>query len=291
MKNLRFCHIILYFLCCCLLLASGCITVYQSNSASQTLPAPLPIWAVYLPIPVIPPKGTIRPIPPHQGWTNLRMERDLERMAEIQIAAALVAVTPMQLLTEEFHERYQKFAEVAERHSIQIALLLVNTQKTAPSLERKNIAQYLENQGFLDFQCNLRNHDGIPLLLLAEEFALDAPSPELDQTVCFLQLGHELPALPSGPLDISAMQPSPGGVLWIRAADNTGCAPYNRARPTDDWTIRRRNGAPLKRQLDQARLLDAKVLLLDSWNDYSRGSFVENNSLDQDALLKILKNR
>ena len=75
------------------------------------------------------------------------MERDLERMAEVQIAAALVAVTPIQLLTEEFHERYRKFAEVAERHSIQIALLLVNTQKTAPSLERKNIAQYLENQG------------------------------------------------------------------------------------------------------------------------------------------------
>ena len=274
------------------LLVVSCVTVYQPSSpAAEEAPTPLPVWTVYLPNPEIPAHGTIRPVPAHQGWTNLRMERDLARMEDAKITAVLVVVTPNQLLAEDFHERYRKFAEMAEQHSIQIALLLTCLTRPAPAMERKNIFQYLENKGFFEFSNKLCNRDGVPVVLIAEEFALDAPSPELDQTVCFLQLGHELPALPSGPLDISAMQPSPGDVLWIRAADNTGCAPYNRARPTDDWTIRRRDGAPLKRQLDQARLLDAKVLLLDSWNDYSRGSFVENNSLDQDALLKILKNR
>lgn len=275
------------------LLVVSCVTVYQPSSPTTEVapPTPLAVWTVYLPNPEIPAHGSIRPVPAHQGWTNLRMERDLDRMAEAEISAVLVAVTPEQLLTEEFHERYRKFAEESERHSIQFALMLVNTLETAPAIERKNIAQYLENQGFLDFKFNLRNRDGVPLLLIAEEFALDAPKPELDQMLCFLQLGHELPALPSGPLDLTAMHPTAGGVLWIRAGDNSGCAPYNRARPTDDWTIRRRNGAPLKRQLDQARAVGATLLLLDSWNNYERGSFVENNSLDQDALLKLLKNR
>ena len=274
------------------LLVVSCVTVYQPSSpTAEEAPTPLPVWTVYLPNPEIPAHGTIRPVPAHQGWTNLRMERDLDRMADAKITAVLVVVTPSQLLAEDFHERYRKFAELAERHSIQIALLLTSLTRPAPALERNNIYQYLENKGFFEFSNRLCNKDGVPVVLIGEEFSLDASLPELDSMVCFLQLGHELPALPSGPMDIPAMQPSSDGVLWIRAADNFGCAPYNRARPTDDWTIPRKNGGPFQRQLEQARYLGAKLLLLDSWNDYSRGSFVENNSLDQDAFLKILKNR
>ena len=285
------------FLVFILLLASflwlnGCVTVYQSNATPPAPPAPpIPVWAVYFPSPEIPPNGTIRPIPAYQGWTNLRMERDLARMAEAKFTAALVVTTHLQLLSDEFLERYRKFAELAEPHSIQVALLVRSLTQPAPAMERGNISQYLSSKGYLDIPSALRTESGVRILLIDEDFVLDAPSPELDQTVCIWQIGHEVPALPSGPLDIPSMRADANGVLWIRAADNSGCAPYNRARPTDDWTIRRRNGAPLKRQLDQARVLNAKLLLLDSWNDYSRGSFVENNTLDQDALLKLLKNR
>ena len=275
------------------LLVVSCVTVYQPSSpTAEVAPAtPLAVWAVYLPNPEIPAHGSIRPVPAHQGWTNLRMERDLDRMEDAKITAVLVVVTPSQLLAEDFQERYRKFAELAEQHSIQIALLLTSLTIPAPALERKNIFQYLENKGFFEFPNKLCNNDGVPVVLIAEEFALDASSPELSSMVCFLQLGHDLPALPSGPMDIPAMQPTPEGVVWIRAADNSGCAPYNRARPTDDWIIPRNNGGPFQRQLEQARYVGANLLLLDSWNNYERGSFVENNSLDQDTFLKILKNR
>ena len=143
------------------------------------------------------------------------MERDLDRMADAKITAVLVVVTPSQLLAEDFYERYRKFAELAERHSIQIALLLTSLTRPAPTLERNNIYQYLENKGFFEFLNRLCNKDGVPVVLIGEEFSLDASLPELDSMVCFLQLGHELPALPSGPMDIPAMQPSSDGVLWI----------------------------------------------------------------------------
>ena len=273
-------------------LLQGCITVYQNQSRPTVPPPPpLPIWAVYLPTPELPAHSTIRPIPAHQGWTNLRMERDLERMVQSKITGVLVVVTHVQLLGESFHERYRKFAELAEAQGVHVALLLTSLTNPAPALNRDNIVQYLQEQGLINFPASLRNEAGMPLLLVADDFILNGSPGTANPAVCVWQLGHEVPALPSGPLDVPSMRPDANGVLWIRAADNSGCASVNRGRPTDDWTIRRRNGAPLKRQLDQARLLDAKVLLLDSWNDYSHGSFVENNSLDQDALLKILKNR
>ncbi|MBR6470174.1 MAG: hypothetical protein IKS83_00125 [Victivallales bacterium] len=276
----------------CFFLLNGCITVYQNRSTPPTPPPPpLPVWVVYLPTPEIPPNGTIRPIPAHQGWTNLRMERDLERMAQAKITAALVMVTHIQLLDESFHERYRKFAELAEIRGIQVALLLTSLTSHAPALERSNIALYLSEQGLTNFPSSLRNETGIPLLVVTADFVLDAPQDEHDQTTCIWQLGHDLPALPSGPLDVPAMRPDARGVLWIRAADNSGCAVVNRGRPTDDWTIRRREGAALKRQLEQARSVGAKLLLLDSWNNYSRGSFVEPNSNDQNACMSILQNR
>ncbi len=275
-----------------LLCSSGCVTVYQSEVVhSAPAPSPMTVWAIYLPTPQIPPNGTIRPIPAHQGWTNLRMERDLTRMADANVTAALVVTTNVQLLDEVFRERYRQFAELAEKHSIKVALLLCTLTQPAPAIDRKNITQFLVDQQLIGFSSCLREAHGAPVLVIAEDFELDAPVPELDNTICLLQLGHELPSRPTGTLEIDAMAPNSAGVLWIRAADNSGCAPMNRARPTDDWTIRRRKGAYLKQQLEHARDVGAKVLLLDSWNDYTRGSFVENNSLDQDAFLKILKNR
>ena len=271
----------------------GCVTVYQDapQPAAVPPPPPLPVWAVYLPFPELPPHGTIRPIPANQGWTNLRMERDLSRMADAKICAALVVVTPVQLLGEDFHERYRKFAEVAASHGLKVALLVSSRTRPAPALERKNISQFVVSKGLVNLTNSLCVADGKQLLLIDEDFALDAPQPDGAPEVCIWQLGHDVPALPSGPLILAEMQPDKNGMLWVRAADNTGCEPYNRARPTDDWTIRRRNGAPLKRQLHRAREVGAKLLLLDSWNNYERGSFAEINSLDQDNFLKILKNR
>ena len=274
------------------------MTVYQDAPRPEAAAAarpPLPVWAIYLPTPVLPPNGTIRPVPAHQGWTNLRMERDLARMAEAQIAAALVVVTPAQLLAEDFRERCRKFAELAEAHGVQVTLLVSSLTRPAPALDDGNLTQFILEQRLVNFSSQLRSPTGEALLLIAEDFALTSPPSPGDAAatsgVCIWQFGHELPALPSGPLNLAEMQPDENGVLWLRAADNTGCEPYNRARPTDDWTIRRRNGGALKRQLEHAREAGAKLLLLDSWNNYERGSFVETNSLDQDNFLKILKNR
>ena len=287
MKNCNFLIFIVF-----VVILQGCITVYQNQSKpAVTLPPPLPVWAVYLPTPELPAHSTIRPIPAHQGWTNLRMERDLERMAQVKITGVLVVVTHVQLLGDSFHERYRKFAELAEAQGLHVALLLTSLTNPAPALDRDNIVQYLQEQGLINFPSSLRNEAGMPLLLVADDFVLNGLQGNNNQTVCVWQLGHDVPALPSGTLDVPSMRPEANGMLWIRAADNSGCASVNRGRPTDDWMIRRRNGAPLKRQLDQARAVGATLLLLDSWNNYERGSFVENNTLDQDALLKILKNR
>lgn len=272
---------------------SGCIfrTVYSSPSEPETATRPpLPVWAVYWPNPVQPSRSTIRPVPAHLGWTNIQMERDLLRMAECGVTASLVAVTPQQLLTSEFQERYSTYLNSAQAAGVQVALFLVSASSPAPALERQNITQYFLEQKFIDHPATLCQ-DEIPVLVVSCDFVLDPPSPEALEPLRILQFGHELPSRPSGPLDISTLHPDSQGVMWIRAADNSGCAPINRGRPADDWAIPRRKGSALRKQLKQARTSEARLLLLDSWNDYQRGSFVETNSLEQDDLLKILTNR
>ncbi len=268
------------FLLACALLSS---CVAPSRSEERAEPAPdYKIWVRYLPHTDQEAQFRlgVRPVPMDNGWTDLRMQRDLQRIYFAEISVVMVEVSPEELLQESFLARLRRFGELANEYQLKILLSLVQSQGESPqTLDRKNLVDFLGRLALPQIPAYYLQEDGKAVVLVHESFDLADPAPEAPEALAILRLGKELPAYrPRDPQDptlpcqwaCGGIAPGPGDLRW---------------------NLPRKRGNALSKQLKALRGTPTKILLLSSWNDYSEGSFLENNSLDGNALTGALKAR
>ncbi len=264
-------------------LFSSCVGFHRNRDAGRTEPAPgYKIWVRYLPHTDQEAQFRlgVRPVPMDNGWTDLRMQRDLQRIYFAEISVVMVEVSPEALLQEAFLARLRRFGELANEYQLKIFISLVQAHPEEPqALERKNLLDFLERLALPQFPAYYLREDGTPVVLVQESFALPDAPPESHESVAILRLGQELPAYhPLSPQDPALP------CQWACG----GIAPGN---GNLRWNLPRKRGNTLAKQLKLLRGTSVKVLLLSSWNDYAEGSFLENNSLDGNALTNALKAR
>ena len=244
------------------------------------------IWVRYLPNTDLASQGLlgVRPVPMDNGWTDLRMRRDLQRMYFAGISVILVEVSPLQLSGEEFLARFRRFGEYASEYGLSVALFLIPAQGAeVPRLERGNLSGYLRRLELGALPSYFRRGD-FPVVLVDEAFGLSDGVGLPGEGVELLRVGRELPSRQWSPAQGEAGEYCwAWGGVWRRQEGKEG-AP-------GEWLLPRRKGEALRRQLQALRESPCQVLLLSSWNDYRDGSFLEPNSLDGEALPQALKRR
>ena len=224
----------------------------------------------------------VRPVPMDNGWTELRMKRDIERIKASSIDVVMVEATPMQLSDEWFLSRFGRFQEIAEVAGVGVVVSLVQAEGENVPLERGNLIQYAERVEALGKRGYL-SVNGRPALLVDASFNVADPEDAASEQVSLLRFGKELPERRDTPL--TDMLPLPSKYRWIYAGIVVS---HSKSSSYDTWTIPRRQGASLKRQLKAINDGSCEIVLLDSWNDYARGSFIEPNSMDGMSMMKCL---
>ena len=215
------------------------------------------------------------------------MQRDLASMAKARVSAVLVELSPSAIMREEIRSRLWHFGELASKSQVRVALLLVPDAPGELKMRRANVLRFLETQKFGALPGALRQSDRV-VVVLSERIVLDSwqsPSPE---SLYLRHLGHDLPRCPTGPKSYGVDE---HGVMWVRAGERGGSKSASAKAQRLEWPLARDGGATLRDQLLLARRQKAKLVLLNSWNDYSDGSAAENNSIEGSVLLNILLRR
>ncbi len=273
------------FLCCLggLLLSSCFVT--REAAVSSLPPANYRIWVRYQPTTDKEAQFHlgVRPVPMDNGWTDLRMQRDLQRIFFAGISVVMVEVSPQQLTQEAFFDRFRRFGEFAREFSLQTVLCLVpSPDEPVPALERPNLLGYLRRLS-LDKLPYYLGENGIPVVLIHEAFALEDGLPPGEEGVQLLRMGKEVP---SPMVSQDSQEALESGYRWVWGGL---CQGGDTPAAAGKWSIPRRRGDSLGQQLEEARRSGCRILLLSSWNDYREGSFLEPNSLDGEALIQVLK--
>lgn len=242
------------------------------------------VLVLYEPYPIVSHwlRGVV-PIPSYQGWPDERMARDLRRLREVGVTGLILCVPPESIADSYIVERITRFYDfAAEQESpITIGLAIVPTQKMA--ISRMNVVSYLRRNGLMDAKVVLRL-EGRPFLGFSEDITLtDLPNNE----VSIRQWGNEWHVRPrTGAYDQIAVRDS---VIWVCAGFSGDCHKATRKAMAAWPQPRDKTGETFRLGLRQAFAAGAEIVCIDSWNDFSAGSFIEPNSYDQDLLYRVLK--
>lgn len=251
----------------------------ESASGYQRRPE---IWVEYYPYPLPggpPPLIGVRPLPDYRdSWTDQRMQRDLSRIRSAGISAILLFLAPEKLGDPFFCDRVRHFQGLAAGLTPPLPVALVLASFAPLRLDRQNVMDFFQTQGFAHDPHYL-SWQGQRPLFFSESIHLLGSYGGL-QTAA--QFGAELPPRP---LDASGFNAS-NGAVWIKAARIAAEQTDIRGRA---WLIPRSGGTALADRLRQAFAQQASPIILSSWNDFSDGSFLEPNSHDQDLLLRTLQ--
>ena len=272
--------------CALSVVLGACVVIPRDPYRGIDRSRPLPVWVRYCPY-VDFRDSELRPVPYYMGWTDDRMNRDLQSMTKARVTAALVELSPSAIMRAEVRERLWRFGELSSKSRVRVALLLVPDKSGTLKMRRANVLRFLETQQFGSLPGALKQADRV-VVVLSERIVLDSwqsPSPE---SLYIRHLGHDLPACPNGPKSYGVDE---HGVMWARAGERGGSKSVSEKAQRLEWPLARDGGVTLRDQLILARRQNAKLVLLNSWNDYSDGSAVETNSIEGDGMLNILQRR
>lgn len=219
------------------------------------------------------------------------MERDLERMRDVGFDGALLAIAPKDLADPFIAEAIGQFLALAAAPSsspapapaFMVGLLLAPSEPMA--LREENVTRYLESKGLLTSPATLLIA-GKPFIGFNEKVSL---TPDQHSTCSRRQFGLDWPALPSG-REAGASALGHEGVRWVQVADNGGSNTLTDRKKLPEWPLPRRRGVAFAEGLRQAFALQARIIIVSSWNNYRNGSFMEPNTLDQDVMCKVMRN-
>ncbi|NMA43340.1 MAG: hypothetical protein GX946_08145 [Oligosphaeraceae bacterium] len=231
---------------------------------------PPQFWLEYHPYPPAQSASSqpkVRAIPQNEGWTDLRMQRELKQFQAAGISTLLLHVSPEMLAAEHFAERLQKFHTFATELApgLSIAPVLCPTSE-GMRLSVQNTMQYVERLGFLQLPASLKLQ-GKPVLFFGGQI-------ELIDDYKGARSYASLPAF----LDDRQNR-----------ADSVNIAEPLTSAQGNDLALRRYQGVFFARQLQLAYDHKARIIYLKSWNNYEAGNFLEPNSLDRELMLQVLE--
>jgi hypothetical protein len=212
------------------------------------------------------------PHPDYQGWTDMRMRLDTQRMRRAGADLALVVLDPTELLAQpERQERYQRFLAFAAQAGLPVVWYLppgsgahlgrLTDWLLALSLERSPAYRQVEGRPVVaSADAVTWAHPGIGVEVWAWE-----PHPAW----------AELPPLAGAQCALARL------AVLVEAGR------YSSAEGR--WVLPRREGRPLAEAVSAARAIGPAWVVVASWNDFATGSFVEPNSLDQEQVLERLE--
>ncbi len=251
---------------------------FQHLYSPEELPE---FWLEYHPYPPeqlenLSPK--VRAIPYFDGWTDLRMERDLRRICAAGFSTILLRISPEDMASGTFAERLSKFHQLASEMPVppSIALVLTSSAKEF-TLSLPNAMNFFVNRGF----------SKLPRTLLLEQTAILF----FGENINLIDKYYGLESYAK----INDFLPQVE--IYRRQSGKAGCRVSAAARPLAEVSAKpenqiatyREKGLYLAKQLQCAFDQQAPIICVASWNNYQNANFIENNSLDQTLMLEVLQ--
>ena len=277
------------------LFALSCVTIVSEDKVAELRENPYKgkssplILAVYHPYPsfMTTVEAPVRPLPGYDGWSNNRMERDLSRMQDAGVNGVLLFIKPEDLADGIRFERIRHFHELASARQPVFRVVLVLDGNN--ELNTDNASQFIKRKGLADFPCVLRLH-GSPVLAFSKNIRLVRSGGAESANFCIRHIGNDWPAPPKG-ADFG--RPAPlDGLVWVKTADSRVAAD-NSDNPASSrqgaWSLPRGKGRNFANRLRLALQEKADIICIQSWNDFSDGSFLEPNTLDRSTMLTVLR--
>lgn len=222
------------------------------------------------------------PHPDYVGWTDARMERDLQRIHAIGFELVLVMYRPGSKDADRL-ARVRKFHGYASNlPGLQLQLVVDCFGTEREDLKRFfNACAALNLQGFSSSLQSKRK----PVLFLHNA----AHIPELTHPALAIRRFHW-----TRPIEIkraegavTGPEATPGRIILPAGLADRSTLTSSRL----EWTIQRRKGRSIARAIDAAGEYGYHEIIVDSWNDYHDGSFVEPNLFDGDAVSRALQKK
>ncbi len=284
-----------------LLMVTSCASDPKQGSAPKLTSNPYSgsgkplILAVYHPYPnfSITVESTIRPLPGYSGWVDSRMERDMQRMRGVGINGVLLSINPEDLADSIRFERISRFYDLAavQQPSFKVALMMGGNNE----LDIENVSQFIYRKGLADIPSALKLNGKTVIVFdkqirLVQSVKQDDKEKTFDKAFCFRQIGKDWPLLPQG-IDIGKPE-SMDGFVWVKTGDNHE-SPDSFGKQIinlqDNWILPRGNGRNFANRLRHAFHDKASIICIQSWNDFSDGSFMEPNTLDRNLMMTVLQ--
>ena len=253
------------------------------------------ILAVYHPYPNFSTtvESAIRPLPGYSGWVDSRMERDIQRMRSVGINGVLLSINPEDLADNVRFERIHRFYELAavQQPAFRVALMMGGNNE----LSIENVSQFIYRKGLADvpsaFKLNGKTVIVFDRLIrLNQKEKTDDKGKSYVKSFCYRQIGKDWPMLPQGNAIGHPVQTD--GFVWVKIGDNHespdsfGTQIINLQ---DNWILPRGNGRNFANRLRHALHDKASIICIQSWNDFSDGSFMEPNTLDRNMMMMVLQ--
>lgn len=278
-----------------ILLAVSCTSSVPKESMLKLKSNPYPgnqkpqILAVYHPYPDFNTtvESSIRPLPGYNNWSDNRMERDLQRMRSVGLNGVLLAIKPEDLADNIRFERIRHFYELAavQQPVFHVALLLGGNNE----LTTDNVSQFVFRKGLADISSAFKLN-GKVVVVFEQKVRLVQKDKTENETFCYRQIGKNWPAVPAG--NLICRPALPDHFAWVRigdnhvVSDNNGVPAFN---VQDAWALPRGKGLNFANRLRNAFHDQAAIICIQSWNDFSDGSFMEPNTLDRNIMMTVLQ--
>jgi hypothetical protein len=242
----------------------GCITRETADSReAKSIWADTELWVEYIALPDYGAFSQTRPLPLYPDWNAERMKNDIAQMRSVNINGVLLRFTPQELLNEVLWQQLRNFSQYAHQRKLSVMLYLDSEQPLR--LTCNNLLQWLNKKGYGELEAVWQDDLGKPAVLLSERIDCTG-EPFASSTIRILRVGVDFPA------ECATAEPGALSVL------NAIC-----------W-CRARAGAPrlLRQQIQHAMQFEPKRIIISSWNDWARGTFIQPDSANRNAFCKML---
>ena len=156
-------------------------------------------------------------------------------------------------------------------------------------LTTDNASQFVKRKGLADYPCSLRLHDK-PVLAFNRTIRLVRNDGAASANFCIRHISKDWPVLPIG---AEFGRPAPlDGFIWVKpgdchtAEDNSENSAASRQ---GTWSLQRGKGRNFANRLRRAFQDKAAIICIQSWNDFTDGSFMEPNTLDNNIMMTVLQ--
>ena len=268
-------------------ISAGCLSVGGLASRSVDPAWDLgqagpPLFAVrYYPYAESFERDTGQPHPNYSAWTDKRMKKDIERLADVGIGLVLLEVDPTLPNTQLRLARYRRFLELCATNDSNLKVML--------HADCGNLTA-AEADAFVNWCASL--------VLYAQPASYKfGSSPVIRVTNLVNTRGLRKIGLrpyptawqePPGFRRLSGLSKSRLDRGWQAIEVRTGLSVMN-ARGKRRWTEKRRDGKGLARSINGALAAHPAIVVVQSWNNYRDGSFAEPNTLDGSRVCERLQ--